>query len=429
MVLLCAVLSIKRPGVALGLVLCHYALKQSTQSLSPALVGQGAMMSYLIFSVAILAIIGTVVRGELAGTPYPRQGWLFGVLLVWAFTSMTWSIYPQAFDLGWGFAPYMIGYVALAPLVIRHLPDWRDAIWTSVVIGSLSLGALLAGGAWNVESRAVTLQTETGATFGSNPLALGEMGGYLAIALMLVNIPMRKWYWHPVRWGLLLMGLAVAFRSASRGQVIAAVMCMLVFLPISRRLRNAGSFISVVVVASILLGGAYTMYQSASEVDAKRWDTNLMTQDVGATRLGTTMQVLDAWMGADAIHKILGLGSGSSYEVLGIYPHFVPGEILGELGPVGFIIYLMVLGLTVRSCYRLGRACIEYPDARGYAAVLMGFCAYEFLLSLKQGSLLGNSPFMMLWIVAGRLAEVVAKQQSQANALALLPMGVGAETA
>lgn len=421
-------MSVKRPGVALGLIMSHYAIKQATQSMSPSLVTAGAMMSYAIFSVAILAIIAMVFRGDFFKVPFSRQGWLVWLLVGWALLSTLWSMGSETYDQWTKWIPYIVGYALLAPLVIRHMPDWRDALVTMVVVGTLTLGSLVFGSSWDAASRTVELVSESGAKLGANPLAIGQMGGYLAITMLLINIPMRKWYWHAFRWGILLMGLAAGFRSSSRGQVIGAIFCMLLFLPMSRGIRHVRQFLGLALVGLVVLAGSYVMLQDAAEINAKRWDVQFMKDDVQSTRLETAWTVVDAWMKSEPVNQLLGIGSSASFNILGIYPHFVPGEVLAELGPLAFVAYLALLGTTLTACYFLYRQSRDYPDARGYVAVLSALAMYEFLLSCKQGSFLGNTGMMLLAIVAGRLSLMVAKQQQPAAELSLLersPVSVG----
>ncbi len=83
---------------------------------------------------------------------------------------------------------------------------------------------------------------------------------------------------------------------------------------------------------------------------------------------------------------LFGLGNSSAYAILGIYPHIVPLEILGEEGLVGIALFIGILITAVVPMARAMKAKHPDPAARGGLAALFGALIFHFVLCCKQGA-------------------------------------------
>ena len=120
-------------------------------------------------------------------------------------------------------------------------------------------------------------------------------------------------------------------------------------------------------------------------------------------RLEQAFRLTRLWYGTPET-LLFGLGNSASFDsrILGIYPHFVPLEVLAEEGVIGFTIFLLILFLAskvVLQCYRYAQ---RFPSERPIIACLIATFFYSLLLALKQGSLLGNLELFMFGILLGK---------------------------
>jgi hypothetical protein len=107
-------------------------------------------------------------------------------------------------------------------------------------------------------------------------------------------------------------------------------------------------------------------------------------------------KLLHHWLNAsngDPTVLLIGLGNSASFSqrIIGFYPHMMVPEILGEEGLLGLGFFCSAVWMsiyTTRSAYRLS---IEDPVQRGILATLAASFTFAFLLSFKQGSLVGYS--------------------------------------
>ena len=119
-------------------------------------------------------------------------------------------------------------------------------------------------------------------------------------------------------------------------------------------------------------------------------------------RLEQALILVHHWYGSPET-ILFGLGNSASFDprVLGMYPHFVPLEILAEEGLVGFLAFLLILFVTGQNVAHCLRAIRDAPSERPLLAALAAMFLYALLLALKQGSLLNNLELFMFAILIG----------------------------
>lgn len=396
---------IKRPPVALAGIFCIFGLKQWAQGTMPFFVQHGAIPNLCMGLLLLLGLAVKLVRGEQVLSPYPRVGWMCVLLFAYAALTLFWAPNPdKSASLMLLELPYFVTIIILAPLLISDLRDVRSvALGTIIFGGALALLILLQVRWFN---RMIVLATANWGNEGANPLAVAQMGGYLVLSAMLLqfrNLRLAGWL---IRIGLTGLGLLLIVKSGSRGQFLSLLFILCMFVPMRQKVDSPLKLFTFLVSFSIVAGLAMWL-QSGFTTEAtihNRWTSERMFMDVFG-RFHNLGILLGIWASGSPGGLLFGLGNSASFSFpqLGIYPHFVPGEILAEEGLLGMALYLGILSQCIgnlRSTYQLVR---DNAEARSALALFGAFLVYEFLITLKQGSLIGNAMFFGMAILIGRI--------------------------
>ena len=420
----------RRPAAALGGVLCTYGFEQWAQANHSFFLTHATFTNYLTGCVLLLALMITVLKGRQIFTGYPMAGWLTLAMFTFALVTMLWSVYPKATLDNWHAAwPYITIVVLLSPLLIINPRDIYDGLIATLALGVVVLLLLF----FTTESvdRNVVLGADAligGNIEAGNPLAIATLAGYVALIAVLMNFQGVARFWQVVRWGVFAVAMMISIQSGSRGQLIATLIAVLMFMPISRRMKSVGGFIGFAVGVVMISGLVMWAYSLFASVD--RWEGENLVDTYFNTRIETSLLVLRYWADSSPVHWFLGLGSSASYApfLLGIYPHFVMAEVLAEEGFVGLTLFCSVLFLAVRSMIRIYPYTKLYPDARGVLASLGALFMFQLILSFKQGSLLGHTHLFAFAIMLGKFEWGVMRQnklaeQDQATSTDTIPAG------
>jgi O-antigen ligase len=241
----------------------------------------------------------------------------------------------------------------------------------------------------------------------TSPLAIGQMGGTLAIigGLYIPRFASNK-VSLALRIGAFVMGFLLALYSGSRGQVLFAGIVIAVCLPLSKKIRDARTFISTLTLLGLLGITAYLVFDLVvSGMDFNRWDSKYVdgATAVRAASVGSLLIVFattpSAWL--------IGLGfnafSSVCSELSMPYSHSTFADILAELGLPAFIVLIAMLVRT----YRAGKALMirygDSPSDRSSIATLLALVIYQVLLVNKEGNLWSSVNLFMFMIVIDRL--------------------------
>ncbi|WP_428387474.1 O-antigen ligase family protein [Mucisphaera sp.] len=398
-----------RPGFAVGLVLCSFVFEQWAQAGSGLFVSYFQLTNYMTGLIVVMAYAATLIKRQMRFPSLGAAGWTMVALYVYCIISAVWSI-----DRGETIAQlrsaavYLSAFGLLAPLVASDTKAIRDALLMTVLLGGFLLVTLLLNPNWSrrgvrlaVEGAANLMVRDTG-----NPLEVASVGGYVAIICALLRVDSLPNWLRSSQWLLVIFGFALIIASESRGQFFAALGVIILFIPFAYPIRSLGTFIGAVFATAIVAGTAVVLLQTFA---TERFDFQNMIENYSDSRIGTTGILLGAWASAGPLYWFLGLGSSASYtdDLLGTYPHFVPGEVLGELGLFGFAIYFTAYTLTAIAFFRIFRAVKPYPEARSLIATLGALCVFVSLLTLKQGSLLGSFAVPLFFILVGTMDREV----------------------
>ena len=382
----------KYPSVALAAILCMFGLEQWGQATTIFFAQHHTATNYLIGGILVLALmVQGVKKGFSLLAGYPPVGWLVLALFLYAFASTQWA--PRSdisLDLWASRLPYVATVIVLSPLLITQSRDLRATNIGLLVIGGILTILLLVFVTW--ENRNIVLGPDLG-----NPLAVSSMAGMVVLIAVLADPWPESRVWVPIKWVLVALCLALVVRSGSRGQLMGVLAISAACWPISRRIGNSKQFLAWACLL-LFLGGItnWALQEFWAERETyyaggNRWSEQAM-EGAMSGRFDRANYLLALWFHSPET-IIFGLGNSASYDprILGIYPHFVPLEVLAEEGLIGFGLYLTVLFCSMRSCLRCFRSITNKPKERLLLGGLVGLYMFTLFLSFKQGSLLGNS--------------------------------------
>ncbi len=414
---LIALTAVKRPAVAMGGMMCMFGLEQWAQSRASFFFDHQLLTNVLMASVLAWAVIARPIKGLPLVRPFPSVGWWIVGIYAYSLVTLFWvgdlsaSLAPIKSAL-----PYILTVVGMMPLVAADLRDLRAALLMTLVVGAPLLAMFWLDTNWAGRSIVLDSEAAGGSMISNhgNPLAVASLAGWVALVAALMHFRGAARVWVALRWLVVVSAFIVLFRSGSRGQLIALVLCGVACWPISRPVKDVAGFALAVGGLVMFLGIAAVAFSMYAGQDA-RWKVDSMVDSWQGGRLGTAMVLLSAWGAASPFNWVFGLGSSASFDpmILGQYPHLVLAEVLGELGVVGLTILLAIWGLTARNIWHLARRLAPWGEERGLTAVIAALFLFETILTFKQGSLLGNYFCFGFAMIIGRL-EVVTRPYAAA---------------
>ena len=331
--------AVRRPGVAMALLLLFFAGKQLVQVSIPFFAERGPVLNVAVFGALGLLWIYRALRGraeQMLGIP--REYGLHLLFFAFALLSMLWSMDPEVWDHFLEKAPNLVVYALLVPSLLASTRGISEAYqWITWVGGAMCILCLFGSSeSISADRLALAAEMETGGTLGLNPLAIGSMGAWTLIAAALGEFPRRRIV-SLLRLVVAVAGLVVVARS-SRGDLFAALIAVVFFgmIPTStakglQGRRLAAGLVAVVVGAAVLYYGLFlTDYWSRYE--------NLF-EDAGViSRQEMIGGVLDYYIEHPSTW-LFGSGWWSSFAIVGFYPHDGPVQALCELGLVGAAVW------------------------------------------------------------------------------------------
>lgn len=413
---------LQRPAVIVALAVGMYAFEQWAQANS-SFFGRHSSLVQLAFGIlSLMALVAVAARGRNPLSPLTGGMICFALLYIYAGFSVVWSLDRDlAMFLFQYHAPYMITFGFIVPLSIQNRSDLYQGMIATLVFGSIVLGLLLFGTQVHGWGRTILAEGVSDRVGGVStrlaPLAIAEMAGQILIIAFIMNFRGIHRVWQYARLGVALLALALIVRSGSRGQLIAAILSLLVFIMFSRRATKASGWIAASVTASLVLG--FTVMSFAGYADSDRWQVANMGRQFSSTRLEFVSRLFTFWVQSSPVNWIIGLGSSASYDVriIGRYCHVVAVEILCELGLIGVTLASCLIFFVVRDLVRLWKITKNDDVDRGLTATLAAVFFFQVMLSFKQGSVLTHS-FTWCWAMiitrhaaAMRLAHYKEKGQ------------------
>ena len=399
-----------RPSVILSMIFLLFALDQWGFALASGYLPSAAFTNYLAAGMTAMAIVILYMFGKphrfLSGPAF----WLVVALFSYAFMSIYWVTVPgKAMGIWAVNFQYILVFILGAPLLIQEIDDLEVPMRALLLLGTpfiFCLDFMLDWGyrGFYVNGELVRL-----------PLALAQFGGYMMILGALFGP--KQSYWVLLRIAAVVLGALLIVKTGARGQFISAVLCGAVLFGLGRagfspiKLVLATVFGAVFVVIAYVGAISYMKSDPNLQATAGRWAFDRLTEDYGerSIRVQRIEAMIDAWKESPGT-MVIGLGNSAAYDPnitdctspVGCYPHNLWVEILTEEGLIGFGLYLaLVLYVGVAAVRAISDPSVD-DDHKGALKVLFAFMIFELILSLKQGSLLGNWRFFLFAILLDR---------------------------
>ncbi|NVZ08088.1 O-antigen ligase family protein [Allochromatium humboldtianum] len=380
-----------------------FSLEQWGQSSWAFLLQHSTFTNIAVGIIVGIGLVRWILSRQRVFIAIPKVTWLVLALFLFAYLSTLWGLSDKAPGLWKHQIPYIAVIIVFAPLLVTQVKDY-EVIFNALLVFALPLVIfLLFFVTW--DNRRIVIQSGTQEFFG-NPLEIGTLGAVVLLIAMFHNPPILKFAWSAARWFVTALCLGLIVASGSRGQLLGGMAAVILVWPLVHRIKSVGRFISLAIslLLFILLVGWGIEEFSQKNI---RWSEDRISQDISG-RFDSSVIMLERW--AETPWSMLfGLGNSSSFAIIGIYPHNVPAEVLSEEGIIGFLLYASVIALTIRSAVRILRLTTENLVGRRTFAILLGYCFFTLVVSLKQGSLISNLNFFMTTILLGQYEIFVRK--------------------
>jgi hypothetical protein len=405
-----AIAGFLRPTLAVAAVLLMFPLDQWVSIGAGEYISSEIITNALVVGVVSVAFIRAIIasKGQLFHTG--SVFWLSVILIMYAFFTTIWAPSPETvYPLWKKLSLYIIFFGFLPTFLVNDRTDIKAILQFYLILGVPLAGLFDFYTTW--ERRGFLVD---GAYESINPLALAQFGGSLAIAAVCLRENSKMWML--LRVMAIAFGLLLVIKSESRGQLAGTVFCVAFACFATKfRVTNFSLVASCLAAAFVMVGGYYLLkYDVTAELMGEVTGTNLATgEGAGRMSLNSALDGIEVrWGKVERLSKVwiaspativFGLGNSSSYNIVRSYPHNIPLEILFEEGIVGLILYLALLATVFRKCVHLLKHNFPNGPDNAYLLVVPMLIFYEFLMTLKQGSLIGSTSFFMLIILIDRV--------------------------
>jgi hypothetical protein len=373
----------KYPAVALTAILCDQVFDFWGQLISPYLYNHSIVSNIYVL---IIVIVG-VIRAQLLNYKGNRNiplvilyGYLFLSLL--AFLSVYWAPNVNESIGFWKQHGHRFILVAITTsLVLKNSKDLLVTFKFLVVIGGIL--AILIDVFIKWDGRYMMALWGNVGFWGA--LEVSQLAGYVTLAAVLLNFENNKKFLI-VRFLAVLACIYLAVSSGTRGQFVLMILLSVIFLPMSRKIKNLTSYFPVVMFAGFILFIVYFSYHEFIE-GSTRWGEDQVESEFEG-RIAMISKLLAVWSHkseSDFLTFLFGLGNSSAWDIVGKYPHNVPLEVLAEEGLVGFVVFLILVFVSFYRSFTLYKITKNDVIQKGLSATLMASFLFSFILSFKQG--------------------------------------------
>ena len=411
-----------RPSTILAFAICIYPFEQWAQANSSFFAVNSYAINFALGILTLFSLACVMLRGRNPLNPVTVSMWIWAVLYLLAGLSCIWALDRDiSLFLFRYHAPYIITFVALLPLVIQDRQDVRIGLIASLFFGTLVMTMLLLSTdvhAWgrtiNVAQGATVTNRVGGTSTRLSALSVAEMAGQIALIAILMNFAGVGRIWTLLRWLVVFVAMALIYRSGSRGQFIAMMICLIVFMPPSRGTKQVWGWITAVtstVFAVSIATFTYTRFANFKQ----RWSLDTMSDTLQSTRIDYCIKLLTFWSESSPFHWLFGVGSSSSYDprIIGVYPHVLVVEVLGELGVVGLILLTLFMIFVCRDGYYLYTTTKKSSVDRGVVVTLLALFFFQVILTFKERSFLTHTFTFGCGLIISRYASVMRQYSKQ----------------
>ena len=312
-------------------------------------------------------------------------------------------------------------FAYMTQVIIDSRPAVSLVLWSMAfctVVGAVMGTYQVVTGQFHLPVKVITalggtVPRATGTFHNPNMFAMFLMSGILPLLAVLLNY--RQPSWQRLLFALsVLIGVAGLLASFSRSSWVATMLGVMVILWLSRKLR----YLFIVMFASILIILGLKQFVPFAEYIFERFISifTLFDQFGAISRTSSTARVylIMASLGMFFDHPVLGIGWRAFPHVFPQYappgyphwshvnePHTVVTTVLGELGIVGFAVFLWFIGRT----FFLGLTRFRQMQDPFFRAVTIGLIATFVGFQVNQ-SFNGDLANNMFWFCIGMMFAV-----------------------
>jgi O-antigen ligase len=393
---------------AFAVIVCIFPLKQLMQASSGFFLSNGEYPNVLVALSAMLCLTGLAIRKQLNFRSIANPVFL-GSLSIFSLSAAS-LIWTPALETASAYvrtgAIYFVLFVLVAPLLIDSLATLQRAISAFMILGCAIVFAIQLNPEFVFASGRLVMRFSE--RIGTNPLALGELGGLLILAGSLSRPSIRTF---PLQTISIVLGALCAFQSGSRGQLIFALLCSLACFPISRSLKNPARFAAALIVSlASMLAILVTANQLFGLDVGARWNQRDLESGL-VDRLLNYQEAFAYWTRYPAAWMFgLGFNSFSSITTAGWgdYAHNIFVELITEGGLFSLALFLVLVIAASRAALRLFYDVAFEPSLRATTAVIISFSLFYFLVANKQANLWGQGPLFMSLCLIPKLQHETA---------------------
>lgn len=399
----------KRPSLAFVLVLALFPLKQLQMTYMGIFAQHSSYFNFIVFACVASGALGCLSGGRGAFMGYGNRVF-YGLAFLYAYAIIALLYTPapeNALARMKEGAPYWLMQVALLPLVIVNIEDVRKTFNPALFIGIIVIILFLTNPNRRFSSGRMMLFIP-GTEYYGNPLATAQMGAHIAIIAALMLPARTSMLINGARLVAILLGLGLALAAGSRGQLALAVIAMILFYPMARRVANIKQFFLTVAglgVTGLVILLALKLFLGQDAEQTARWDFAEWVRQF-YDRFGQAMILLEAWA-QRPIAWPFGLGTNAYSYYSGVslsYAHNAIIEMLGEYGLFGLTVYFFIFAWMYKDCKAIWLRYADDPVYRATAACLVAQCFFLTGLSYKQGALIGAPEPYYLWAIIAKIA-------------------------
>jgi hypothetical protein len=381
-----------------------FPFEQFLQAKSSFFVAQGNIVNLSIGVLLLVAVAVQALKGKSRFTIRIAIALIITLQCYAYFTLYITDVVPVAFRLWRQGAAYTIALVVLAPLLIRSTTSLKHAYQAFLLFGSIIALGLLLGVNWERRSIAFAEagmsiageKTSTGA-----PLAIASFGGSLCLVSGFYRPSAQTKIWNTLRIVAFLLGIGLAIKTESRGQIIAVFATYALLFQARKRQAKSSLVLGVAAVSFLALSFVFLVLPI---LDSGRW---VRLEEHFQDRVRTAVLMVESFVDGGPIIWLFGSGAASSWKILGTYPHNVFAEVLYEEGAIGFMLLVFFTSYTFRNYFIVKRKSDCDDDTFSIYTATVALFLLHFILALKQGSLYSSQDFFAHGIVADRIGSYI----------------------
>lgn len=408
-----SLMSIVRPMWAFALLVMMWAIEQLVQSYVPYFMAHGILFNIYVAVIVGLAALRRVGSGGFVLREYANATFvcITGLYLI-GLASLAWTpnfSYAQRQILWLG--PYIFVGVYLATLLPRRIDEFSEFRRVIMIVGgTIALLILMNPNLrWYGDRSMVILG---GSSDRGNPLALAELGAILAVTAAISRDQGIAGFKLILRIAVVILGLGLALKTGSRGQVVAALIVIAFLYPVARRSNHLGQ--TLLSLAGLGLFAAVVLFTISTFITGEnldRWSLRSLLEG-GFGRIEFVTLYLKAFIDSPQAW-LFGFGSMAFGEVVreaGVqFVENLFAEIVFEFGLIGS----MLLAVILAQSFAMGIWMIRNAPTsttRINSTLLLGILLMYFFIAAKSYNLWTGFPFFFICITITKCGLVARRE-------------------